>query len=116
MKRATIVVVGAAAMIVMPIVATAHNAGHVFLPDGRCQEIGSFREAPLVGQDRTQLDLIPGPQDQYGVSFVGASHLTPVVFPGGCPATATLSVRADESASTEPTSQWMTSGWGGTQR
>ena len=86
MKRAAIVVVGATAMIVMPIAAMAHNAGHVFLPDGRCQEIGSFREAPLVGQDRTQLDLIPGPQDQYGVSFVGSSHLTPVVLPGGCPA------------------------------
>ena len=116
MKRAVIVVVGATAMIVMPIAAMAHNAGHVFLPDGSCQDIGSFREAPLVGQDRTQLDLIPGPQDQYGVSFVGASHLTPVVFPGGCPVTVTLSAQAGESTSTESTSQWVTSVWGGTQR
>jgi hypothetical protein len=116
MTRAIVVLVGATAMVVMPIAAIAHNAGHVFLPDGRCQELGSFREAPLVGQDRTQLDLIPGPQDQYGVSFVGASHLTAVVLPGGCPAMVTLSAQADESTSTESTSQWVTSGWGGTQR
>jgi hypothetical protein len=47
------------ALIALPMVATAHNAGHIFLPDGRCQLLGSSHDAPLVGQDRTQLDLVP---------------------------------------------------------
>jgi hypothetical protein len=90
MKRTVAVFVGAlAAVLVMPIVATAHNAGHIFLPVGTCQELGSFKSSPLVGQDRTPLDLVPQtpnpPRDEYGVSFVGYWDGTPI-SPGGCPA------------------------------
>lgn len=65
--------------------AGAHNAAHFILPDGTCQEVGSFKEAPLVGQDKTQLDLIPQtPQDEYGASYAAFQSNTPL-YPGGCP-------------------------------
>lgn len=89
MKRSVIVAAGVLAALAMPFVAAAHNAGHIFLPDGSCQVLGSFHDAPLVGQDRTQLDLVPQtpnpPFDEYGVSFVGFNRRTPIL-PGGCPA------------------------------
>jgi hypothetical protein len=78
----------------LPAICYAHNSGHIFRPDGTCLEIGSFREAPLVGKDRSQLDLVPEtpnpPRDEYGVSFVGYQSLfggllTPII-PGPCPA------------------------------
>jgi|AAFX01.1.fsa_nt_gi hypothetical protein len=90
MKRVTVVFACVLAVMALPIAASAHNAGHIFLPDGTCLLIGSFQEAPLVGQDRTQLDLVPEtanpPLDEYGVSFVGHNTLvgnigTPI-FPG----------------------------------
>jgi hypothetical protein len=66
--------------------AQAHNAGHLVLPDGTCHEVGSFREAPLVGPTGTQLDLVPStPMDEYGTSFVGFQGRTPIL-PGPCPA------------------------------
>jgi hypothetical protein len=68
--------------------AQAHNAGHFFLPDGTCHEIGSFKPAPFVGQDKTQLDLIPAtptvPFDEYGASYAAFQGNTPIL-PGGCP-------------------------------
>jgi len=68
--------------------AQAHNAGHFFLPDGTCHTIGSFKGAPLVGADRTPLDLIPEtptvPFDEYGASFAAFQGATPIL-PGGCP-------------------------------
>jgi hypothetical protein len=89
MKRAFLVLAGVAATIALPVVAAAHNAGHFNLPDGTCQELGSFRPGPFVGPDRTQLDLVPEtanpPRDEYGVSFVGYHGNTPIL-PGGCPA------------------------------
>ena len=76
----------AAATVAVP--AEAHNAGHFFLPDGSCHEIGSFKPAPLVGQDKTQLDLIPAtptiPFDEYGASYAAFQGATPIL-PGGCP-------------------------------
>lgn len=76
-----------AVMLLAPMPAAAHNAGHIFLPSGECLNIGSFREAPLVGSDREQLDLVPQtpnpPFDEYGVSFVGFHGNTPI-FPGRC--------------------------------
>jgi hypothetical protein len=85
MKKALVVFVGLVAVILVPVVATAHNAGHLFLPDGTCVEVGSFREAPLVGPDGTQLDLVPEtPRDEFGASFVGVTRDTPI-FAGGCP-------------------------------
>ena len=91
MLRSKLIRIGlgvALALIAMPMIAAAHNLGHVTLPDGTCMEIGSAKEAPLVGPDHTQLDLIPQtsnpPFDEYGVSFVGASGNTPI-RPGRCP-------------------------------
>ena len=86
MKRVIGVFIGLVGVMALPMVATAHNAGHLFLPDGSCQLVGSFRDAPLVGQDKTQLDLVPQtpnpPFDEYGVSYVGFGGRTPI-FPGG---------------------------------
>jgi hypothetical protein len=65
--------------------AGAHNAGHFFLPDGSCHEVGSFLPAPLVGSEKVALDLIPAtPQDEYGASFAAFQGDTPLL-PGGCP-------------------------------
>jgi len=94
MKRSFVILAAAVAAIAMPIVAAAHNAGHLTLPDGSCQEVGSFREAPRVGADRTQLDLVPQtpnpPRDEYGVSFVGFWGNTGIRA-GACPAAAPVS-------------------------
>jgi hypothetical protein len=71
----------------VPMTAVAHNLAHLFLPDGTCVELGSGREAPFVGPDKEQLDLIPGtplPRDEYGVSFVGVAEDN-LIFPGACP-------------------------------
>jgi hypothetical protein len=74
-------------LLLMPVAAKAHNLAHLFLPDGTCVELGSAREAPLVGPDKEQLDLIPEtplPRDEYGASFVGVARDN-LIFPGGCP-------------------------------
>ena len=55
----------------------AHNAAHFYLPDGTCHEVGSNKDAPIVGAGNPnqspgsndqpgQLDLIPGNGDRYG--------------------------------------------------
>lgn len=88
MTRVRIGLAVLAALLIAPTVTSAHNAGHLFLPDGTCLQIGSFKESPLVGQDRSPLDLAPEtpnpPFDEYGASFVGHHQLTPVIFPGPC--------------------------------
>ena len=87
MKHRNFVFAALVGLMFTPVTAIAHNVGHLFLPDGTCLEIGSAREAPLVGPDKEQLDLIPGtplPRDEYGVSFVGAAGDN-LIFPGGCP-------------------------------
>ena len=76
-----------------PGVASAHNSGHLIRPDGTCVDVGSSKEAPLVGAGNPnqspgfnpagQLDLIPGPGDQYGARFA-ADH-SPRLLPGPCP-------------------------------
>ena len=100
MKRTLIVLVGVMAVIAMPMVVTAHNAGHLSLPDGTCLEVGSFNGAPLVGKDRTQLDLVPQtanpPRDEYGVSFVGFWGRTPI-SPGACPALPAVNTTQDSN-------------------
>ena len=87
MKRALVVFVGVLSVIAVPMVGSAHNVGH-FTLDGSCHQIGSAKEAPLVGADRTQLDLAPEtanpPRDEYGTSFVGHNGNTPIL-PGPCP-------------------------------
>jgi hypothetical protein len=88
MKRSFVIVAGILSVLALPFAAAAHNAGHLFLPDGSCQQVGSFKEAPFVGPDKIQLDLVPQtplPRDEYGVSFVGFGRGTPIL-PGGCPA------------------------------
>jgi hypothetical protein len=75
--------------------ASAHNAGHIYL-DGRCLEVGSSKDAPLVGQGAPQdalgeLDLIYDPKngvdlsDQYGARLAAIRGNTPIL-PGNCPA------------------------------
>lgn len=83
-RLATLISVGVAGLVLV-LPAGAHNAGHFILPDGTCHQVGSFIAAPLVGQDKTPLDLIPTtPQDEYGTSFAAFQGNTPIL-PGGCP-------------------------------
>ena len=69
---------------------SAHNSGHIILPSGQCQNVGSLKEAPFVGDGNPhqlangQLDLIPGPGDQYGARFA-ADQGNSAVLPGECP-------------------------------
>lgn len=71
--------------------ASAHNAGHIILPDGRCLDVGSNKEAPVVAAAAPgdlptgQLDLIPGSGDQYGARFAAVQGNTRIL-PGECPA------------------------------
>lgn len=74
-------------------IASAHNAGHIILPDGTCLNVGSLKEAPYVSEsnpnlntstDPGQLDLIPGSGDQYGARFAAIKGNTPIL-PGECP-------------------------------
>ena len=102
LKRAVAACIALAAALALPMAAVAHNAGHFTLPDGSCHEVGSFRDAPLVGQDRTQLDLVPQtpnpPRDEYGVSFVGFWGNTPI-RPGACPAQPMSAMNTSEATS-----------------
>jgi hypothetical protein len=87
--RASSVGVLAVLSLMLPAAVGAHNAGHFILPDGSCHIVGSFKPAPLVGQDRVQLDLMPQtpnpPFDEYGTSYAAFQGQTPIL-PGGCPA------------------------------
>jgi|RhiMethySRZTD1v2_1073278.scaffolds.fasta_scaffold514023_1 hypothetical protein len=97
-------------LVALPVAAYAHNLGHIIRPDGSCMEIGSGREAPLVGKDRTQLDLVPQtpnpPRDEYGVSFVGYESLfgdlKTSILPGPCPASSATASASLASASAAP--------------
>jgi hypothetical protein len=96
MKRMLIALAALVAAFALPTVGTAHNLGHTTLPDGTCRELGSGHDGPIVGQDRTQLDLIPGtPRDEFGVSFVGVSGVGRApILPGPCPAAPTVGATA----------------------
>jgi hypothetical protein len=78
-----------------PGLAAAHNSAHFFLPDGTCINVGSNREAPIVGAGNPnqspgfnpdgQLDLDhPNAGDQYGARW--AANFSPTLLPGPCPA------------------------------
>jgi hypothetical protein len=93
-RRIAVVGVVTVAPLAVSGTAFAHNAGHVFLPSGRCLQLGSFRDAPLVGADKHELDLVPETPaslgyDEYGVSFVGFMDVTgqrsAPIYPGPCP-------------------------------
>jgi len=70
--------------------ASAHNAAHFFLPSGECLNVGSDKTAPLVPEQNPnrnattgELDLVPGPGDQYGARY--AADQSPQLLPGNCP-------------------------------
>src|SRR5512146_639546 len=71
---------------------SAHNAGHVILPDGSCVDVGSGKNAPYVSPsnpnvntttDPGRLDLEPGSGDQYGARFA-ADQGDSAVLPKFC--------------------------------
>ena len=68
--------------------AAAHNAAHLYLPDGTCRDVGSLKEAPYVGPqgEKVQLDLVPETvgKDEYGARY--AANVSPTLLPGECPA------------------------------
>ena len=101
MKRAAFVFFAVMWAVAVPMVGRAHNIGHFTLPDGSCHEVGSGKEAPIVGQDRTQLDLVPETptpsRDEYGTSFVGFTANTPL-HPGPCPIATVVSDDVDTTA------------------
>ena len=95
-KRSSIVVlvIGLSALALGASPAGAHNAAHFYLPDGTCHEVGSNKDAPIVGAGNPnqspgsnnqpgQLDLIPGNGDQYGARW--AAENSPRLLPGNCP-------------------------------
>jgi hypothetical protein len=99
-RRILAVTISAVAVAWLPQgLASAHNAGHLFKPDGTCVEVGSNRDAPIVGANNpninrsatttnqpNQLDLIPETDgDQYGARY--AANQSPTLLPGNCPAT-----------------------------
>ena len=74
--------------------ASAHNAAYILI-DGRCLQVGSLKDAPLVGPGAPQdalgeLDLIYDPKtgadltDQYGARLAAIKGKTPLQ-PGNCP-------------------------------
>ena len=77
------------AALAIPPASVAHNAAHIILPDGTCLDVGSNDEAPIVGVGNPnqnaagQLDMIPGPGDQYGARW--AAENSPQLLPGNCP-------------------------------
>lgn len=94
-KNRFVIAVVTALLVTMLVasVASAHNAGHIFTPDGRCQNVGSLKESPDVSDsnpnlnttsDPGQLDLLPGTGDQYGARFA-ATRGNSAVLPGACP-------------------------------
>jgi hypothetical protein len=76
MRRFALLAVPCTLVVLGVAPAQAHNAGYVITGDGTCQEVGSGKEAPLVPEQNPnrnattgQLDLIPGPGDQYGARY-----------------------------------------------
>ena len=95
MKRSLLAVASAVITFALPVgIASAHNAAHLLLPDGSCHDVGSNKDAPIVGAGNPnqspgsnnlagQLDLIPGNGDQYGARW--AAERSGTLLPGNCP-------------------------------
>ena len=77
-------------------VALAHNAAHIHLPTGECQDVGSGKSAPFVPDQNPhqhqgdpddpnngRLDLQPGDGDQYGARY-GADQGNSRTYPNTC--------------------------------
>ena len=94
MKRATPAAAGAVIARAMPAGdAGAHNAAHLILPDGTCHEVGSNKDAPIVGAGNP--NQIP-PLDNFPVNSISspatATRRRPLgrrpqhtLLPGNCP-------------------------------
>ena len=75
------------ATLLFPLAASAHNAGHIILPSGKCLNVGAGNtvELPVQAQANTnaagELDLIPGTAgDEFGARFAaeqGNSRVLP---------------------------------------
>ena len=90
MKRRISILFAAIAMVgafAFPTVASAHNRGLVWLPNGACVQVGSLKSVWVPGKDAYQ-DLYPDdgpyPNDEYGASFA-ALQGNSAVEKGACP-------------------------------
>lgn len=82
---------GISAAALFPAAASAHNAGHIFLPSGECVEVGGGNSVTLPDAAGAytnaagERDLIPGtPGDEIGARFA-AEQGTSRVLPRPCP-------------------------------
>lgn len=78
-KRLGVTLVVAALLTLGGSVARAHNAGHIHLPHGECQDVGSGKHAPTDNQDKDPDER----GDQYG-SRHAAAHLETPIYPRHC--------------------------------
>jgi hypothetical protein len=83
-------VLGAA--LVLPAQASAHNAAHHYVGNGKCVEVGAGNEVLLPASSNTphknadgKLDLIPGSGDQFGARFAVTRGNTPLLAAHNCP-------------------------------
>jgi hypothetical protein len=81
---------GLSAAAIFPIPASAHNAGHIILPSGDCQNVGGNNSVSLPDSAAAytnrdgDLDLIPGtPGDEIGARFA-AEQGNSAVLPRSC--------------------------------
>jgi hypothetical protein len=75
-----VVAVALAIQVLTGTVALAHNAGHIHLPNGECQDVGSGNHAAnpdLQDRDPNQ------PGDQYGARWAAQQGNTPI-WPRHC--------------------------------
>lgn len=88
MRKTVVLLAAAGSALAISGAAAAHNSAHFFLGD-RCIQLGSQNEAPIVGAGNPhqtaggQLDLVPGPGDQYGARL--AADQSARLLPGDCP-------------------------------
>lgn len=82
---------GLSAGAILPLPASAHNAGHIVLPSGECLNVGGNNTVKLPESAAAntnaagELDLIPGtPGDEFGARFA-AEQGNSAVLPRSCP-------------------------------
>ena len=82
---------GLTAVAILPISASAHNAGHIILPSGECLNVGGNNSVSLPDSAQAytnangERDLIPGtPGDEIGARFA-AEQGNSRVLPRPCP-------------------------------
>jgi hypothetical protein len=82
-----VALVAMGAALAFPTVASAHNRGLVWLPNGECVQVGSLKSVWVPGKDAYQ-DLNPAdgpyPLDEYGTSFA-ADRGNSALEKGACP-------------------------------